>query len=241
MRNILAGVLIALLLSSSAQAALSLDGSSSNTGTTITLTTSDSNDVIIVLMKHTDNATMSVSDGASLTWAHRNSQNFGSSVQVDEFYAISPAPLVSDVITISGSTAGLASRVFGVNGANLVAPFDTNASIPNGNALNIGATSIAVATAVTTNSSNDFLFSYEGRNGGSGYGGSLVPWSGSSPLSTVGNFTSADYEIVSSTQASITPGYSWSGNSSYDAMLFDAVQGAPTTAATVAHVHGFAE
>ena len=201
--------------------ALALDGSgytsSGNPGTTITaaLTTTQSNDVIIVIAYGQNSATNSfrtpsVSDTSGLSWTARSSleedgntgDNGYKSSYSQIFYAIASSTLSSDSIKVTWSsapTAGATIQVFGISGANTSSPFDTNSGLP-------AWASPGAWASVSTSSANDFIYGFENT------ASTQTPTTGSGWSSITSGVTNsylaAEYQVVSSTQSSLSVSFS---------------------------------
>src|SRR5208283_3085391 len=121
------------------------------------LTTSATKDLIVAFCAANSGQTgYTISDAASLTWHERGSVLTGAGGDVVEvFYAVSSTKLTSDAVTCTNVPAGshnLVVSVFGVNGANLVNPFDSSSSLPRTNS---AASSSSASCSVTTSNPND--------------------------------------------------------------------------------------
>jgi hypothetical protein len=120
---------------------------------TTSITTTHSEDVVVLYVstgQYTPNGCgsltppptiTSVEDGAGLTWHQRSvgtttqcevspgpaDEGYGFQVHLEEWYAIAPTPLTSDVITITAAYVAdeIQDIAFGVSGANTASPFDT--------------------------------------------------------------------------------------------------------------------
>ena len=157
---------------------LSLDGyvintvsNTSGTSVSATLTTSQSNDIIVAVVhwfaayNSTQTGTggpplVSNISGAGLNWALRSHTVVGapsfSGWQhfVSVFWAVAPSALSSQTITATVLNPGLAfgeMLCFGVNGADLLLPWDTNASLP---AVITSGTSSHTVSGISSNNSN---------------------------------------------------------------------------------------
>ena len=207
---------------------LSLDGSSAVVCTSVascqtSLTTSDTNDLIVAFCAGNAGQTgFSISDGSSLTWHQRGSVLTGAGADVIEvYYATSATKLSSDLVTCTNVPSGshnIVVSVFGVNGANLVTPFDSNSNIPNTNS---AVASTTPSCTMTTSNPNDLLFTYLGHSGNTVQ---ATP-SGFTTIQTTGGSPSSQtsYELVASTQSSVTESWSLS-SSGHWATWCDAIQ-----------------
>lgn len=228
MRYILQAFILWLLVSNPAWATLSIDGTV--TGATvvananaITLSTSDSNDVIVIYASNGSNngCVTGVSDvgGANLTWTKRKSQIFNGTFScLDEWYAVAPSPLVSDLITVSWSSTSVArATAFGIHGANNVTPFDANVGLP-------ASSGVGGSVTVSTSNANDMLIGYSSGNSAAGN-----PAGWSAVIATGAN-ANCGYDVVSSTQSSAS--ITFQGSNGSQGIIIDAVQQAASTSST---------
>jgi hypothetical protein len=129
-------------------------------GLTLSLTTTLPNDIILIYVasEYPNQNTFAVSGiNASVSfpftrrWAYDNSGMSGGGTQQQElWWAISPLPFNGLIqILFSGYVDDLDVYAFGVNGANLSAPFDTNSSLPNKLGYNTGTGTISTTNANT--------------------------------------------------------------------------------------------
>jgi hypothetical protein len=112
---------------------LALDGSAagSATATTVsaTITTTHGPDVIIAECMTNAASVTSVTSVPALTFTQRATN--GTAGGVNEYYAISPNPQPSIVVTCHVASSAFSNIVaFGISGAKTSAPFDTNGSLP---------------------------------------------------------------------------------------------------------------
>jgi hypothetical protein len=122
----------------------------------VTLTTQHSSDIIIAFATEAldleTSCTFNVSDTANMLWTPRSAVIFSSDhrEQLQEFWAKSPSPLVSD--TVSDSIFGCGDNynnimVFGISGANYNNPFDPNLGLPSLAQGTGGNTTVQVSTS----------------------------------------------------------------------------------------------
>src|SRR5208282_2314885 len=113
--------------------ALALDGSASNgcigsSTCSASLSTNDVNDLIVVWCSSNPGPVSAPSDSQSkLTWTQRGSEYSGNARAESVYYAIALGAITSDTISCNygGVTQNIAVIVtLGINGANLVTPFD---------------------------------------------------------------------------------------------------------------------
>ena len=151
---------------------LALDGNGfSNTAaptistSSVTLTTANANDVIILDIVQNGTTVNTVSDTAGLVW-HQRAVAGTPPFLIYEYYAIAPTALSADAITVNfaGTPGYVDLNTFGVSGANTLAPFDTNVSLPATPAVSTGS--------VTTSNANDFIFAGYRSNDASSDAGS---------------------------------------------------------------------
>ena len=249
--------------------ALSLDGHVNNgTGggpVTLTLSTTKANDIIVV---HVFNESASpsiytvsgITDSAGLSWAKRSAttspdmvQYGGGSAGVDDevWWALATSTLSSDTITVnlSGTTDCISAVAFGVNGANISNPWDTNASLP-AKAIRVGGVSAPSVSGISTTNTNAMILGFMGSgtygsddNGaayayGSGYTGiDQNIWGGCGFAAGVAD----EYQIVSTAQSNISAalgGNIGSGEGWF--MVGDAIAGAsqPTGSGRIIRLTG---
>jgi hypothetical protein len=209
----------------------SLDGTGNHQCTTsltcaTSLSTSKSNDVVVAACFGAGSGlTFSISDTGGLTWYQRGgTYSPSNNRQIAVFYAAAPSALSSDSIKCTSSVnSNLVAIVWGVNGANTVSPFDANAGLPGTNSGNTASPSCSVSTS----NADDFVFEVAQTVG-------AVTWtaspSGSSLIAqntAAGPSSIADYQVVSSTQSSVTESWSLSGSGNWAAWC-DAIVAAST-------------
>jgi hypothetical protein len=204
--------LFALIFSSPAWAALAIDGQAAGT-TSAALVTTKSNDIIICHFKSTGSTTLS-DNGPNLTYTLRAGTTLGF-----EAYAIASAPFNA---TISSGASHI--TCFGISGANTVTPFDVNASLPAINSAGGGSTSLGPASPISTTAANTMLLAF--IEGDSSSLGTITEPSGFSSTGATGtSVIDSSYHIVSSSQSSISPTYSYTTAASSHG-VWDAVQAA---------------
>lgn len=177
---------------------------------TVTLTTTMTNDIIVVMPVFTSGSTQTVStvtDTAGLTWTKLTSQAGSSQIAEEIWWAYSSGALSSDNIVVTG--VGFApGRVtaFGVNGVsapNYSAPWDTNAGVPKGTFhSSTNTTNVTISTTAT----NTMLLSLLRVNGSAA---GITRPSGWNSLGSSGANQDNAYNVVSSSQTSVTETFSW--------------------------------
>jgi len=129
--------------------ALSIDGVAYNVTLTsatniITLTTSLPNDIILLFLNATSGPVTGISDAAGLNWQFRTRVSLtGQPNNYNEsWWAFSANPLSANAITVTQNSAGgaLGGWAAGVNGANLLSPFDGAVVTGNSDPLSISTT-----------------------------------------------------------------------------------------------------
>ena len=221
--------------------ALSVDGSITGSFSTassgsVTLSTGNSNDIIVVVVGAESNVnhnahTVGSVTSTGLTFAKRSAGTVGSVyLDTEVWWALASSPLNSASITVNmsgtGSVDDASIVAFGVSGANTSTPWDTNVALP---ALATStASAIPTVTGVSTSNANDLILGFEGaysatnsnsENNGAGF--TLI----GTQRNNGGSYSSqasAEDEIVSTTQSSISVAFSAS-NSNW-VMLGDAIQ-----------------
>jgi hypothetical protein len=111
-------------------------------------------------------AVTSITDTAGLTWTKR-SANATTTSNMEVWWAVAPAVLSSDVITVNWSVAGddAAVTATAFQGVNTAAPWDTNAALPSWAATATGGT--PSNAGVSTTNPYDYLLFACATNGGS--------------------------------------------------------------------------
>lgn len=222
--------------STKAQSGIALDGSkycanANNNRCTISLTTLNANDVVLAVTADESGgglpscgAWASLPTDSILTWHNRSCSKFTGStdyaVRVD--YAIATSPISGDSITCN-SYNRVACEVFGVSGANVVTPWESNNALP----CQRSGTGTTASCTISTASPNDmilgFLASYSGVAPGSGF--VCLNCQGSQAAGAA----ATEYKIVSSLQSSLsvqmTAGSNW-------AFIVDAIQVGSTSSTT---------
>jgi hypothetical protein len=246
MKKIILSLFIWLYLINSASAALSIDGSV--TGTTVvgstqavSLSTSNTDDIIYCFFKPGGGAgsfihVTGVADSpAGLTWQKRAAYiDANNNLDLEGWYAISTSKLSSDTITATTSVAPTTMRTvcFGVTGANLITPFDTNGSIPSGQSSDTLANSIS--ETISTNNANDMLI---GQVSVPVSFTALTRPSGFNQILSTGSATDASDNIVSSTLSSSTLTWSWTNSAAEpNTIMVDAIMQASSAAPTAATI-----
>lgn len=224
MKNLLTAFFLLLIIHGTARAALLFEGVVSSTSVAFAITTTHTNDVIIAAGNQTSSSASitGVSDTAGLTWIHRSHKSDATTnTSFDEWYAISSGTLTADTVTltVSGSTGRY--YLFGVNGANLTTPFDTNASLP-GYSANTSISTLSVSS-VTTNCSTDAVYAFirdtTGTLGTITYPDVMTALSATTAGALGGEITAS---LLSGTNLT----YSWTGGAATALMFADAIQAA---------------
>lgn len=184
------------------------------TGTTIaaTISTTNSPDCIYVSIADAPLGTATIADTALLTWTARTGSPYsGGGHVLNVWTAPSPSALTSDVITItdlSGYSYATMS-VFAISGCNTSAMFDGNLS---------GGPVVATPdpAAITTTNPFDMIIGVcdsgtAANSAGSGF-----------TLLNAANFAANEYKIVSTTQSSLSVGWT-TGATTCHTMIADAV------------------
>ncbi len=228
-----------------------LDGSATGSFSTatsghVTLSTADSNDIILVYVANEDTTHASVRSVSSVTatglsFAHRSTSSISSSPYSDGevWWAYSPLALssVQITVTLSGSTDDCSIVALGVNGANIVTPWDANVALPkSATATTAGTPSV---TGISTSNANDMILGFAGltttsdssfptETGGAGY--SLIQVQKNTGGSG-GSEAAVQYKTVTTTQTTVTESFGTATDSSDNWMMTaDAIQAAPATA-----------
>jgi hypothetical protein len=198
---------------------------------TLNLTTTQPNDVIILQITQDHTHTFSPSDTAGLTWTERLStgplQTSGGNEEVDEWWAVAPSPLTSDII--SWNESGQSNRdtvaiAFAIAGANTTSPFDqSHSGLPY---TATGTSGTPTVTGVSTSNANDIIIGLVGYTGtntnetaATGY--NLIA---SQTYSTSQQWGAAEYETVTSPQSGVSVSWGTNPNASYWTMIVDAIK-----------------
>jgi hypothetical protein len=208
----------------------------------VTLSTSSSSpDVIIVGCDCFPIGTaFSVKDTAGLTFTARTGQvNIGGKQFLQEWYAIAPSTLSSDVISVTTTYTGetwYGVVAFGVSGANTPSPFDVNAVLPDAQANNANCkNSDPCNSGVSTSNANDLVFQIGGDTGSklqtAGAGMTLIQATKS------GQDVYAQYELTSAPLKSATLSFGTSDGSDF-AVIADAIVSSSSASSYVALTRG---
>jgi len=199
------------------------------------LSCTKSNNIIVVFIaseyrNQSTSSTISSVSGGSLTW-NRRTTNYRQGDQSQEiWWAYSPGIFNSSITaTFGGGPVDDASIIaFGLNGANISSPWDTNTSLPAKPAANVSSTSIS------TNSYNSFVLCFYGSNINS-VPTTLVP-SGNTSISQVQNNGAIyyQYNYVAGANVGIQNNITWGWTNSNSAgtntyTIIDAIASAPTS------------
>jgi hypothetical protein len=208
-----------------------LDGTGNNqcttsTTCTATLSTSHTNDVVVAACYGAGSGlTFSISDTGGLTW-HQRSATYSPSNnrQIAVFYAAAASALSSDSIKCTSSVnSNLVAILWAVNGANTVSPFDSNAGLPGTKS----GSSASPSCTVSTSNANDFVFAIAQTVGAVTWTASPSGFSLIAQNTAAGPSSIADYEVVSSTQSSVTESWTISSSGNWAAWC-DAIVAAST-------------
>jgi hypothetical protein len=222
--------------------ALALDGHATNNETTglqtslsVTLSTALAKDIIVVVVDFgwaSGGAAASVSsitDGAALTWTKRKYVAAGSQNVMEIWWAYSSGILSADSITVNynnPSNAVVTVLVFGVNGADTSAPWDTNVSLP---ASVTTGTNTPSVSGVSTTAGNTMLLGIYGSNSVG-----VAPTAAGSTFTIIddsfqafsgqGSGAAAEYKVVSASQSSVSVAFAATSGSAGGTMLADAIK-----------------
>jgi hypothetical protein len=195
----------------------------------VTLKTIYANDVIIAITTQGGATPANTPTAPDLKFANRIDY-ITKSHAIEESYAIAYNSLVSETIicSVSGSGFNTECIVFGISGANINSPFDSNNSLP---AFNFGNGNSASVT-ISTSNANDMVLGYVVATGNiilsqaSGFSIIGIPQSGQPT-------TAGEYEISSSTISENVVTYQL-GDYQPWAMIADAITKAPSQPTVVA-------
>jgi hypothetical protein len=214
---------------------LLLDGTgtgsfSVGTSGTVTLTTTMADDIVVIGVGTEKNATAiqtvtSIADVAGLTWNFAGRASETNQQCLEVWWAHAPAALTGDVITvtISGTTDDAVMLAFGVNGANLLSPLDTNVSNPD----EVFGTGNGHPTAtLDTTASDTMIIGISANRSGATYSAGVFPAGRDGPgythITDAANFGAsrqmvigAEYKIVSSPQSALTVDFIFPGNADW--------------------------
>ncbi len=193
----------------------------------LSVTTTKPNELIYVSFSNSGggNSLTSFSDTAGLSWHQRGYAGSGS---LDEYtyYAVSPAILSSDSITVQASNSGnLRFIALGVIGANLSTPFDTHAGIP---ATGYNGASQPATVTFTTSNANDLIVAGE-KTGANAPSTGAAGYTFVNCCAATGLYANLEYKIVGAA-GSQTPTFAWGGATDAWGEVGDAIQAAPSAA-----------
>lgn len=155
-----------------------LDGTATAQGTNalsyvVTLTTTQANDIICVLVytevsSGTNCPSITSVTASGLTFVKRTNASVGGVESMELWWAKATTALSAKVITVafSGGYDDSACVAFGINGCNLVNPWDGNTSLPK--AYQPGGNNTAPVSGVSTNGANNYLIYAVGSRAGWG-------------------------------------------------------------------------
>ena len=209
--------------SSTSSAVFGVEGSAKNWANSVpslsmSLATTKSSDLIVVFAVSANvHVTLTVSDTDDLVWNVRKSIVDSSFGTLYEFYAVAINALSPDSITVTQTkTDALRIIGFGVSGANIASPFDTDSGLPS---VATGS-STTPSVGVSTSNANDIILGFFASSG-------KPTMSESIGFTSIGSCAcspslAADYAIVSSTQNKLDVGYTL-GTSEAWTMMGDAI------------------
>lgn len=238
----------------------SASGSASGASATAVLTTSLTNDIVVAVVSiystttSTSYASMlghSISSTSGLQWSLRSEQRLiltdhsSKPLLIAVWWAHAPTALTSETITVAvhnPGTAGTTVTSFGVNGADLVNPFDLNLSLPAVAAhVGTGGTSSHPVTGISTTNPNTLQISAlvqwdMSAGGGAADSGFTLIANNEYVAYTFG--CSAEYKALSSPLSSASQNVFTSVSISADYIAYvDAIQAAGTTGAGPSYVN----
>jgi hypothetical protein len=196
-----------------------IDGSAvtaTGTGHTLALpglTTTVPGDAIIVFVVNNFGGTVAVTS-PHLVFTRRGDAG-ASGNKIDEFYAIAPAALSSEVITVNftSSASYCSACAFAVKGINS-GPFDLNASLP--------ATATTAPQSISTTDANAMVI------GGFRQNTTAAPGAASGfTLISGANYLASEYKTVTTAQSGLSVGDAQ--NSDVNGAIADAIAAAPTS------------
>ncbi len=194
--------------------------------------------VVMVLMGATSGGsytTGSVTDTAGLSWTMRKRLEYttdAAPITMEIWWAHAPTPVSSDTISVAltGSTPDISIMgIFGVNGCDVAAPWDTNVGLPYTNNAAGGSSNPEIASVDTTNA-DAFIFGFVGGNS---FPVSVTPTysGGFANLGAVGNSSGQNdtilksmYEIFSSAQSGLTAEFIYGSPPPNWALIVDALK-----------------
>ena len=156
---------LACLASPPAHAALSIDTGNTSQATsstaTLTLTENNTNELIVLYAVQVGSTSFlsSVTDNCGKNWIRRKYISWGGGPnEIEEWYTISTGVYNCTITATYPGSTNWRLLGFGVSGANLTTPWDTNASIPSVNTTT-SATTLAPATGYSTTAANTMQLS----------------------------------------------------------------------------------
>lgn len=225
---------------------VSTDGASNSSFIIAGLTTTSANDIVIVVVVLNDPtapgtvSTVSATGGTGTvgTFTKRSSitgtNTLGSQMDLEVWWALATTTLTTKTITVNFSGTPDSSKAFSfaISGANTAAPWDTNGSLPK--TVTQATSGTPTATGVSTSNANDILLGFCGLPTGSETAGSgytlIISITGSgTTLSATG---AGQYQIVSSTQSSISVAFGTGATFGY-LMIADAIRSATVTSSSI--------
>ena len=188
------------------------------------------------------NTESSITDnlGTHLTYTARCSScdNHGSE-SIEEYYAVTSSATGSS-FTISATMSGAASYdiyAFGITGANLASPFDSDFVANTLFSGHSGTSGTESVTGVSSSNANDMIVGLEGH-------ASTTLQTAVSPFALIGSVhtantqsIAAEDEMVSATQSGITVSFGQTSGGAWS-MIIDAVEAAPLPTLTLAPTAG---
>lgn len=215
---------------------LAIDGSASTTSTgtvstvSAALTTTNANVLLIAQVKTAaaaDGTVTSITDTTGLTWTKRKAQAWKSGSTFEQWYAVSTGAY-SGTITANLSASTANSKriiVYGVSGADMTTPFDTNASVPY-SATAGGVLGLGSASNISTNASDTMLIYSVGNDTGLG---TVTRPAGFNQVLTTGSAHDVSAKVVTATQTSVNNTVTWTSTGTSTVGIWDAIRAAGST------------
>jgi hypothetical protein len=211
----------ALVTIPQSQASLALDGKAhtnftSGSSASLSLTTAHANDVIIAAVTVNNTTVASIKSAhLNFTLRKREQASDGLPDYLEVWYAVAPAALSSEVITVTlsnGNTDYCTVDVFGISGANTTTIFDGNPSLP--------AAVPSGDIKLSTSNAKDFVFGVYRMST------TATPTAGAGWTQISGaNYQLVQYRIVSATQSNLDVAIG-TGSDNDNAGIGDAVMSA---------------
>lgn len=191
----------------------------------ITVSTNNAGELIYVVVEIASTTlTVSSISSPNVSWQTSARKTVTNTNHLEVWWGTAAAALNNESITINLSTSGAQWRVIvaGIVGANLAAPFDTNASIP----ASATGSSTTPSVTISTSNPNDMILGLFCQGGS----GTWTPGSGFSFLIAPSTYTNpvfdGEYEIVSATQTNLAVSVTSSVSNAW-AAIGDAIAASP--------------